>query len=159
MTPEVIVHHPVPPELQAILDALGYVVVEVAETASRYTRSSGPKLGSSESRDSNHRAEKQAGRSPKIGKEQHDLPVAAESSVRRRKEASSNDDLTHPSLAPSPAARFVSIDLAAHLLGIGRTTVYDLVNRGELRSTKVGRRTLLAVEDIDAFVDRKLASA
>jgi excisionase family DNA binding protein len=49
--------------------------------------------------------------------------------------------------------------MAARLLGIGRTTVYDLVNRGELRSTKIGRRTLVAVEDIDAFVDRKLASA
>ena len=58
-----------------------------------------------------------------------------------------------------PQARLVSIETATKLLGIGRTTVYDLINRGELRSTKIGRRTLLAVEDIDAFVDRKLASA
>jgi excisionase family DNA binding protein len=57
-----------------------------------------------------------------------------------------------------PQARLVSIEIAARLLGIGRTTVYDLVNRGELRSTKIGRRTLVAVEDIDTFVDRKLAS-
>lgn len=59
----------------------------------------------------------------------------------------------------APRARLVSIEVAAQLLGIGRTTVYDLVNRGELRATKIGRRTLLAVEDIDVFVDRKLASA
>jgi excisionase family DNA binding protein len=58
-----------------------------------------------------------------------------------------------------PHVRLVSIETAAQLLGIGRTTVYDLLNRGELRSTKISRRTLLAVEDIDAFVDRKLASA
>lgn len=60
---------------------------------------------------------------------------------------------------PSPQVRLVSIETATQLLGIGRTTVYDLINRGELRSTKIGRRTLLAVEDIDAFVHRKLASA
>lgn len=59
----------------------------------------------------------------------------------------------------TPQVRLVSIETATKLLGIGRTTVYDLINRGELRSTKIGRRTLLAVEDIDAFVDRKLASA
>ena len=62
-------------------------------------------------------------------------------------------------MGATPQARLVSIEVAAQLLGIGRTTVYDLVNRGELRSTKIGRRTLLAVEDIDAFVHRKLASA
>jgi len=39
-----------------------------------------------------------------------------------------------------------------------RWSAERLVNRGELRSTKIGRRTLVAVEDIDAFVDRKLAS-
>lgn len=66
---------------------------------------------------------------------------------------------THPVPSAPPRARLVSIEVAAQLLGIGRTTVYDLVNRGELRFTKIGRRTLLAVEDIDAFVDRKLASA
>jgi len=65
----------------------------------------------------------------------------------------------HPLPSAPPRARLVSIEVAAQLLGIGRTTVYDLINRGELRSTKIGRRTLLAVEDIDAFVHRKLASA
>lgn len=58
----------------------------------------------------------------------------------------------------APRTRLVSIEVAAQLLSIGRTTVYDLVNRGELRSTKIGRRTLVSVEDIDAFVDRILAS-
>lgn len=53
----------------------------------------------------------------------------------------------------------MSVDTAAQLLGVGRTTVYDLLNRGALRSMKIGRRTLLPIEDLDAFVDRKLASA
>jgi excisionase family DNA binding protein len=66
---------------------------------------------------------------------------------------------THGSVSEAPPVRLVSIEKAAHLLGIGRTTVYDLINRGEVRSTKIGRRTLLSVEDINAFVDRKLASA
>jgi excisionase family DNA binding protein len=62
-------------------------------------------------------------------------------------------------MAAAPRIRLVSVDTAAQLLGIGRTTVYDLVNRGVLRSMKIGRRTLLPIEDIDAFVDQKLASA
>lgn len=76
-----------------------------------------------------------------------------------QRNGSARDSDSDDSVSTGPHVRLVSIELAAELLGIGRTTVYDLVNRGELRSTKIGRRTLLAVDDIDAFVDRKLASA
>jgi excisionase family DNA binding protein len=40
---------------------------------------------------------------------------------------------------------------AAELLGIGRSTVYELIHRGELRGTRVGRRVFLtasALEDV-----------
>jgi excisionase family DNA binding protein len=66
---------------------------------------------------------------------------------------------TDASMVAGPQVRLVSVDAAAQLLGVGRTTVYDLINRGALRSLKIGRRTLLPVDGIDSFVGRKLASA
>jgi excisionase family DNA binding protein len=42
-------------------------------------------------------------------------------------------------LAVSPAD-------AGHLAGIGRTTIYQAISSGELKSLKVGARRLVAVE-------------
>lgn len=39
----------------------------------------------------------------------------------------------------------ISVEEAAELLGLGRTQAYNAVNRGELPSIKVGRRTLVPV--------------
>ena len=66
---------------------------------------------------------------------------------------------TDASIVATPQVRLVSVDAAAQLLGVGRTTVYDLINRGALPSMKIGRRTLLPIDGIDAFVGQKLASA
>jgi hypothetical protein len=38
--------------------------------------------------------------------------------------------------------------------GIGNTTVYDLVNRGELVKVNIGRRGFITAESIGAYVDR-----
>lgn len=48
----------------------------------------------------------------------------------------------------------VSVEQAAHLLGIGRTVTYDLVLSGELRSVKIGRRRLVVRASIAEYVDR-----
>jgi excisionase family DNA binding protein len=45
------------------------------------------------------------------------------------------------------------------LLNIGRTSVYQLMASGALPSVKIGRRTLFARKDVDAFVDRLRESA
>lgn len=53
----------------------------------------------------------------------------------------------------------VSVMEAARLLGIGRTKVYELLKSGELRSRKVGRRTVVSVASIRAFISDAEAEA
>lgn len=43
---------------------------------------------------------------------------------------------------------------AADMLGIGRTTVYSLINDNKLQTIKIGRRTLVKTESIRALVDQ-----
>jgi excisionase family DNA binding protein len=47
---------------------------------------------------------------------------------------------------------------AAHRLSVGRTTIYGLVDRGELRTVKIGRRSLITVESLRAYVERLTGS-
>jgi len=50
----------------------------------------------------------------------------------------------------------VPVPEACTRLGIGRTLFYELVNAGEIRTFKVGARTLVPVADLVAFIERKL---
>jgi hypothetical protein len=50
--------------------------------------------------------------------------------------------------------RLVSIpDARAELGGIGHTTIYDLINRGELVKVNIGRRSFITAESLVAYVD------
>ena len=51
--------------------------------------------------------------------------------------------------------RVTSVEGAAQLLGVGRTTAYELVANGSLRSFKVGARRLVPLTAIDEFVERE----
>lgn len=51
----------------------------------------------------------------------------------------------------------VRIPQAAQLLGIGRSTVYELINRGELKTIKIGRSTLIPMADLRAFIEQRRA--
>ena len=42
---------------------------------------------------------------------------------------------------------------AARRTGIGRSSIYEAVNRGELRLKKSGRRSLILVDDLKAWVN------
>lgn len=54
----------------------------------------------------------------------------------------------------------VSVEEAAQLLGgISRVTVFALFNEGELRKVKVKGRTMVAFEDLRAYVARQLGEA
>ena len=49
-----------------------------------------------------------------------------------------------------------TIKEAAALTGVGRTTLYKLVNRGELPLVKIGLRSLVRCSDLEALLDRHL---
>jgi excisionase family DNA binding protein len=54
-------------------------------------------------------------------------------------------------LPPKFAGRLTaSIDETAELLGVGRTTVYAMIDNEELQRVKVGRRSLISLASIVA---------
>jgi excisionase family DNA binding protein len=57
--------------------------------------------------------------------------------------------------------RLVSIQEAREkwLGGVGRTTVYDLIKRGELTQVHIGRRGFITAKSLEAYVDRLSAAA
>jgi len=52
-----------------------------------------------------------------------------------------------------------SVSEAADLLSIGRTTAFQLIASGELRSLKIGNRRLVSRVDLDDFVAELRRSA
>ncbi len=50
-------------------------------------------------------------------------------------------------LVPIPEVRQV-------LGGIGHTTVYELVKRGEIIKVNIGRRAFITAESLEAYLDR-----
>jgi excisionase family DNA binding protein len=48
--------------------------------------------------------------------------------------------------------RCVRVEEAARLLGVGRSTVYDLIRSGRLRSVKIGRRRLIPRDALDRLL-------
>jgi excisionase family DNA binding protein len=57
---------------------------------------------------------------------------------------------------PEPSSRRVSysVEEAAKMLGIGRTIMFAIIKRGDIRIVKIGRRTLVPANEIAAFLDR-----
>jgi excisionase family DNA binding protein len=43
----------------------------------------------------------------------------------------------------------LSIEEAARLSGFGRTTLYNLIKKNNLKARKVGRRTIILVPDLE----------
>jgi excisionase family DNA binding protein len=48
----------------------------------------------------------------------------------------------------------VTVAGARSALGIGTTKLYELINEGQLRTVKLGRRTLVRTDSIHALLDR-----
>jgi excisionase family DNA binding protein len=59
---------------------------------------------------------------------------------------------TSDTLITADDVMLLSVDEAATVLGIGRTNVYALINRDELKSVKVGGRRLIPRAALEAFV-------
>jgi excisionase family DNA binding protein len=49
----------------------------------------------------------------------------------------------------------ISVREAAQRLGLGRDATYALVREGRLRTLAVGRRRLVPVRELEAFVERE----
>ena len=49
----------------------------------------------------------------------------------------------------------VRVPEALQMLGIGRTKLYALLGEGEIEAIKIGKATLVVVESLHAFVERR----
>ena len=47
----------------------------------------------------------------------------------------------------------VPIIEAVRRAGVGRSSIYDAINRGDLRLKKSGRRSLILIDDLKAWVN------
>ena len=63
-----------------------------------------------------------------------------------------NTEQHGPRLIPVPGVQ-------TELGGISRTTVYELVNRGELTKVSIGRRSFITAESLASYIDRISAAA
>lgn len=54
---------------------------------------------------------------------------------------------------PNTISKLVSINDACAILGLGRTSVYRMIKDGTLQVRRIGRRTLLLKEEIEAILD------
>ena len=62
-------------------------------------------------------------------------------------------------MEPEVGSFLVSVNDAYRMLGIGRTAFYGLVSNREIPVIKIGKRTLVAVSALKAFVENKMAEA
>lgn len=59
--------------------------------------------------------------------------------------------MTHAQSIPALA---LGIDEAARVIGVARSMLYEIVARGEIESFKLGRRRLILVKTLDAYINR-----
>jgi excisionase family DNA binding protein len=55
--------------------------------------------------------------------------------------------------------RFVGVPQLVKAIGVSRSTVYEMLDDGRLKSVHVGRRRLVSVEELDRFADALKARA
>lgn len=64
-----------------------------------------------------------------------------------------SDTDSHSQIASALIPLLVTVKQAAELLGIGRTTVYELIEAGELRSVKRGSSRRIPLKAIHDYID------
>lgn len=63
------------------------------------------------------------------------------------------NSVTHSTVSPG---RLLDVHQVADVLGCGRTLVYELLGRGELRHMKIGRLTRVPSSEVDRYVRRQM---
>ncbi len=48
----------------------------------------------------------------------------------------------------------VSIKEAAAILGLGRSSIYKLINTGKINPVRIGRRVLIRIEDLKKLIEQ-----
>jgi excisionase family DNA binding protein len=76
------------------------------------------------------------------------LSAAVAELIEALREEARADAVGHPS-APD---RLLSVDEAAAMLGLGRSSLYGEIQSGRLRSLRVGRRRLVAAAAIADYI-------
>jgi excisionase family DNA binding protein len=62
------------------------------------------------------------------------------------------DAHSHDIVGPAPTTLLVSAREAARILGVGRTTLYALMNQGHLRPVHIGRSLRIPLVELERFV-------
>ena len=74
--------------------------------------------------------------------------------LRQKKISLSNQETAQNSREKeSRNKEFLTPSETARYLGVGRTYVYDCINRGKIKVTRIGRKTLISKADIQAMFD------
>ena len=68
-------------------------------------------------------------------------------------------DLTQPAVTSQRTKLLLDVREVGEALGCGKTFVYELIARGELRPVKLGRLTKIPADCLAEFVYRKIESA
>lgn len=55
--------------------------------------------------------------------------------------------------APATPKLLLTVEEAAELLGIGRTTAFALIRTGALRSVRIGRLRRVRIADLNAYAE------
>ncbi|MGB6214401.1 helix-turn-helix domain-containing protein [Pseudomonas mandelii] len=48
----------------------------------------------------------------------------------------------------------VGVEEAGRILGISRSATYDVIAKGEIKTFKIGRRRLVLMSELKAFIER-----
>ena len=66
------------------------------------------------------------------------------------------DQIANPKAqVAGPRPRLLRIGEAAQFLGVSRTTMYRLMHSVQLKTVRIGRSVRVALEDLEAFVERQ----
>lgn len=52
-----------------------------------------------------------------------------------------------------PQKRYITVSDVAKYMSIGRSTIYEMINRGEIPATRIGRRVLIHRKHFLAFLE------
>jgi excisionase family DNA binding protein len=72
-----------------------------------------------------------------------------------RREHQDDDDWSNGRLGREQVNQtlLVTVEEAARLLGVGRTTMFELIGSGDVKSVRLGRRRLIARKSLESFVE------